>query len=147
MIDATHPELSVRRQCEILGVHRSGLYYKPVEESALNLELMRQIDKQYTQTPFFGSPKMTEWLRRRLGYKVNHKRIERLMRLMGLQAMVPGPNTDHFAKLTCGFVNKRNAERSTPQRDIRVTSALYFSWMRRRVCFLMSLRSCHWNCA
>lgn len=95
MIDLDHPDFTIQRQCMLLGLPRSTYYYRPVEESALNLELMRRIDEQYTQTPFFGSPKMTEWLRRRHGFKVNHKRIERLMRLMGLQAIVPGPNTSH----------------------------------------------------
>lgn len=93
MIDGGHAVLSVRRQCDLLGLHRSGVYYQPAGESAFNLELMRLIDKQYTETPFFGSPKMTEWLRRRKGLKVNHKRVERLMRLMGLAAIGPGPRT------------------------------------------------------
>jgi putative transposase len=57
---------------------------------------MRLIDEQYTRTPFYGSPKMTEWLRRR-GYLVNHKRVERLMQLMGLQAICPRPNTSRPA--------------------------------------------------
>ena len=57
-----HPEISVRRQCELLGVNRAGLYYEPVGESEENLLLMRLLDEQYTRTPFYGSRKMTEWL-------------------------------------------------------------------------------------
>jgi len=88
MIEVNHCGLSVNRQCQLLGLTRSSYYYEPVGESELNLELMRLIDEQYTRAPFFGEPKMTEWLNR-LGYRVNHKRIERLMREMGLQAIYP----------------------------------------------------------
>ncbi len=61
-MDRGHPEISVRRQCELLGVNRSGLYYEPVGESEENLLLMRLLDEQYTRTPFYGSRRMTEWL-------------------------------------------------------------------------------------
>ncbi len=92
MIELGHPQLSIQRQCALLGLPRSSFYYEPAAESAFNLELMRRIDEQYLRTPFFGSPKMTGWLRRQ-GYAVNPKRIARLMRLMGLQAIAPGPHT------------------------------------------------------
>ena len=77
------PEISVRRQCELLGVNRSGLYYEPVGESQENLRLMRLLDEQYTRTPFYGSRKMREWLVAE-GYTVNRKRVSRLMDLMGI---------------------------------------------------------------
>ncbi len=92
MIEAWHFGLSIQRQCALLGLNRSSFYYRPAEESALNLELMRRIDEQYTRTPFFGSPKMTEWLKRQ-GFPVNRKRTCRLMGIMGLKAIAPGPNT------------------------------------------------------
>lgn len=92
MIELGHPDLSIQRQCALLGLPRSSFYYQPAAESAFNLELMRRIDEQYLRTPFFGSPKMTAWLRRQ-GYAVNPKRIARLMRLMGVQAIAPGPHT------------------------------------------------------
>jgi len=92
MIELTHPELSIRRQCELVGLHRSSLYFESASETPLNLELMRLIDRQYTKTPFFGWPKMTVYLQR-LGYAINHKRIQRLMQKMGLQAIVPKPRT------------------------------------------------------
>jgi len=85
-------ELSVVRQCELLGLNRSSVYYRPVGEGTLNLELMRRIDQQYTETPFYGSRRMTAWLRRQ-GYDVNRKRVQRLMRLMGIEAIHPRPNT------------------------------------------------------
>ena len=92
MIEPGHPHISLRQQCELIGLHRSSWYYQPAGESAFNLQLMRLIDEQYLRTPFYGSPKMTAWLRRQ-GHKVNPKRIARLMRLMGLQAIYPNPKT------------------------------------------------------
>jgi len=84
--------LSVRRQCALLGIHRSQLYYEPVPEKPENLELMRQIDKQYLKTPFWGSRNFAVFLRNR-GYRVNRKRIQRFMRKMGLEGISPGPST------------------------------------------------------
>jgi putative transposase len=93
MIEPDHPDLSVRRQCELLGLNRSTCYFTPAGESAENLELMRLIDEQYTKTPFFGSRKIIIWLRDKKKRSVNRKRIQRLMRLMGLQAIYPKPTT------------------------------------------------------
>jgi putative transposase len=81
----------VARQCELAGVARSGCYYQAKTEEALNRELMRRIDAVYTDYPFFGSRRMTAWLKRE-GYAVNRKRIGRLMRRMGLEAIYPKPN-------------------------------------------------------
>jgi putative transposase len=84
--------ISIARQCDLLGLHRSGLYYEAAEESAMNLELMKRIDKVYTARPFFGARKITDALRKE-GYLVNHKRIERLMGVMGVQAIYQKPRT------------------------------------------------------
>jgi putative transposase len=92
MMDREHPELSLVRQCSLLGVSRSSLYYQPVPDSAEDLELMALMDRQYLKTPFYGSRKMTAWLRSQ-GYQVNRKRVRRLMRAMGLQAIYRRPNT------------------------------------------------------
>jgi putative transposase len=89
-VDREHAEFSVRRQCELLGVNRSSLFYKPRGESEENLRLMRLLDEQYTRTPFYGSRKMTEWLGTQ-GYNVNRKRISRLMEVMGIEAVYPKP--------------------------------------------------------
>lgn len=77
--------LSVRRQCELLGLNRSSLYYEPAPETAENLRLMRLMDEEYTAHPFYGSRRLTAWLERQ-GEEVNRKRVQRLMRLMGLKA-------------------------------------------------------------
>lgn len=84
--------LSIRRQCELLNLNRSTYYYAPAGESEFNLYLMRLIDEQYLRTPFYGWPRMTAYLRRQ-GYIVNHKRIQRLMRKMNIQAIYPAPKT------------------------------------------------------
>jgi putative transposase len=78
MIELKHPQLSLRRQCELIGLNRSTLYYQAVKESSLNQELVERIDRQYTQTPFYGWPRMTAQLRQD-GYAVNAKRVRRLM--------------------------------------------------------------------
>ena len=81
------------RQCLLAGLARSSYYYGPVgQESPENLRLMRRIDELYLKRPFYGSPRMTFWLRQ-LGWEVNEKRVARLMRVMGMQAIVPGPHT------------------------------------------------------
>ncbi len=90
MVELGHPTLSLRRQCRLLGLNRSSWYYQPAGESAENLALMRLIDEQYLRTPFYGWPRMTAWLQQH-GYAVNGKRVRRLMRLMGLQAIYPRP--------------------------------------------------------
>jgi putative transposase len=92
MIHREHPQLSLVRQCSLLGVSRSSLYYQPAPASAEDLELMALLDRQYLKTPFYGSRKMTAWLRAQ-GYQVNRKRVRRLMQVMGLQAIYRRPNT------------------------------------------------------
>jgi putative transposase len=82
--------LSVRRQCELLGLNRSSLYYEAATETAENLRLMRLIDEEYTAHPFLGSRKLAEWLTGQ-GEPVNRKRVQRLMRLMGIEAIYPKP--------------------------------------------------------
>jgi len=86
------PDYSIRRQCRLAGVPRSDIYYEVVPETPENLLLMRLIDEQYMRRPEFGNPRMTDWLRNE-GHAVNHKRVARLMRRMGLQAITPGPHT------------------------------------------------------
>jgi putative transposase len=87
-IELRHKKIPIHRQCELLGLNRSSLYYKPKGETEYNEQLMRLIDEQYVKTPFYGIDKMTEWLRRK-SHHVNHKRVRRLMRQMGLEAVYP----------------------------------------------------------
>lgn len=90
-MEPNHPWLSIERQCELLGLSRSSYYYQPAKESAKNLLLMKLIDAQYMKRPFFGSRRMVTILDREHGYQVNRKRVQRLMRKMGIEAIYPKP--------------------------------------------------------
>lgn len=94
MIDKEDVEMSMRQQCEVLQLNRSGLYYKPKAMSQVNIELMNLIDEEYTRHPYVGVARMTAYLRD-LGKKFGPKRVRRLMRHMGLMAIYPKPNTSH----------------------------------------------------
>ena len=94
LIEPAHAQLSIARQCELLGLARSSYSYEPLEEREENLLLMRLLDEQYTRTPFYGTRKMTAWLKLQ-GYRVNRKRVTRLLRTMGLEALTPRPSTSH----------------------------------------------------
>lgn len=95
-IEPGHRELSIAAQCELLGLPRSSYYYEPVPESRENLALMRLIDEQYLATPFYGSRRMAQHLQRG-GHDVNRKRVQRLMRVMGLEGLFPRRKTTIFA--------------------------------------------------
>jgi len=92
MLDDKENVLSIRSQCALLNIPRSTYYYMPVEMGSLNLELMRLIDEQYTKHPHFGSRSMLSWLNMDCGYNINRKRVIRLMRTMGLEAIYPKLN-------------------------------------------------------
>jgi len=97
-IEPANPKLSIKRQCELIGLPRAS-YYRgdPVlEETPENLELMRLLDEEYTRHPFYGTRKMRDWLQRQ-GHAVNRKRVQRLMRRMGLESVAPKPNTSRPA--------------------------------------------------
>ncbi len=88
LIEPGNGTISIARQCELLGIHRSGYYYQPNGESALNLEIMGCLDRQYMDTPFYGVLRMHQHILS-LGYNINVKRIRRLLRLMGIFAIYP----------------------------------------------------------
>lgn len=97
MIEPANTNLSVGKQCKLLSISRSSFYYEPKGESEMNLDLMRLIDKQFLETPFYGVRQMT-WHLRNDDHLVNEKRIRRLMRLMGLMPIYQKPNTSKAAK-------------------------------------------------
>jgi putative transposase len=92
MIEPDHPQLSIVRQCELVSISRSGFYHRPVGESPLNLELMRLIDMQFLEMPWYGSRQMARHLRRQ-SYTVGRKRVRRLMARMGLAPIYQRPRT------------------------------------------------------
>lgn len=92
MVQPEHEVLSVRKQCALFRLTRSSLYYQPMELSAEELALMRRIDALYLERPYFGSRRMTVALQKE-GHEINRKHVQRLMRIMGLEGMAPGPHT------------------------------------------------------
>ncbi len=90
-VEADNEHISVARQCQLLGLNRTGIYYRGRSESVEDGKLMRLIDEQYTITPFYGYRRMSVHLQN-LGFRVNHKRVRRLMRKLGLEAIYPKPN-------------------------------------------------------
>jgi len=97
MIDHDSKDFSVREQCRILGINRSGLYYEARLLTEETLKIMRLLDEEHTRHPFYGVPKMTEFLRRK-GYRVGRDRVRTLLRSMGLEAVYPKPKTGIKAK-------------------------------------------------
>jgi putative transposase len=93
MIETNNPKISLRRQCSLVGLSRATYYWQPAGESEQNLKLMRMIDQEYTRTPFYGSREITVRLNQQLPEKVNRKRMVRLMRKMGIQAIYPHKKT------------------------------------------------------
>ncbi len=96
MVDRQHPALSTVRQCALLGISRSCLYYRPRVPSQEDLTVMKEMDQQYLVTPFYGSRRMRVWLNRQ-GHQVNRKRVRRLMRTMGIAAIYRRPRTSNPA--------------------------------------------------
>jgi putative transposase len=96
VVDRRHPSLSVIRQCKLLDISRSGLYYQPAGISDEDLTLMKLIDRQYLATPFYGARRIAAWLKNQ-GYRVNRKRVRRLMQVMGLKAIYRHPRTSQPA--------------------------------------------------
>jgi putative transposase len=92
MIETEHDKLSIVKQCELLEVSRSGFYYEPMNESEENLTIMRKLDEQYLETPFYGVERLLVLLTA-LGYKINRKRLRRLMKLHGWQTLYPTHRT------------------------------------------------------
>ena len=98
MIEPNHPQLSIGRQCALLGLSKSSYYYQPAVENAWNLALMERMDKIHLQHPYYGYPRMCYQLRKDTGKAINHKRVYRLMRKMRIRAVLPRPKTTGFAK-------------------------------------------------
>jgi putative transposase len=92
LVERQSPEMSVVRQCKLLSIHRSGLYYTPSPESDENLGIMRWLDEQYLSTPFYGVERFLPLLTL-LGYRINRKRLRRLMRMVGWQTLYPSTRT------------------------------------------------------
>lgn len=143
MICKDHSVLSISKQCKLLGIHRSGLYYTPNTENCLNLKLMRLIDEHYTQYPFKGAKRMHTWLTMDMGFHVNHKRVERLYyKVMGLRAIMPGKHTTkkHKAHKTYPYL-LRNLKVETPN-QVWATDITYIP-MKKGFMYLTAIIDLH----
>lgn len=144
MVAYEHPQLSVVRQCELVSISRSGFYYASAGESAFNLMLMRLIDEQFMETPFYGTRQMTRHLRR-CGYCIGRQRVRRLMRRMGLATVyqkprtsVPHPGHAVFPYLLRDLVIDRpnqSLPRRRPGSGVRTSpisrcGGAFFTWLR-----------------
>ncbi len=141
MVEPGHQRLSIVKQCALLSISRSTYYYRAKGESPLNLKLMRMIDEQFLETPWYGSRQMARHLRRE-GYEVGRKRIGRLMRKMGIVAVyqeprtsVPNPEHKKFPYL----LRSLNIERS----DQVWCADITYIPMRRGFLYLVAIMDWH----
>jgi len=93
LVVVSHPRLSLSKQCDILDISRSSIYYKPRGQNALNEQLMKHIDRYFLIHPYYGVERMTDYLNMDLGYRVNEKRVRRLYKLMNLKTIYARPST------------------------------------------------------
>ena len=139
LVDRQHGSLSIVQQCALLGVSRSSLYYRPRETSQQDLSLMRAMDRQYLETPFYGSRRGSRRMRASLdrqGMPVSRKRVQRLMRLMGLRAIYRQPRTSQPAP--------RRWVYPYLLRDLTITRANQSLPPRRRGYGRRTLPTCPW---
>lgn len=102
MVEMDHPKLSIKNQCELLDIHRSGLYYTPTSESKENLQIMKLIDEQYFKTPFYGVERLLV-LFQTLGFNINRKRLRRLMKIVNWKTLYPEMKTTKIDKAAYKF--------------------------------------------
>ena len=141
MVEPANPELSIGKQCKLLSISRASFYYTPKGETAMNLALMRQIDEQFLETPFFGVRQMT-WHLRNEGHLVNEKRIRRLMRLMGLMPIYQKPNTSKAAKGHKTYPYLLRGLRVTRPNQVWAADITYLP-MRRGFLYLVAIMDWH----
>lgn len=141
LVEPENSKFSILRQCSLLGLSRAGLYYRPVGENEYNLHLMRLLDEQFTATPFYGVPRMTAWLRNQ-GHQVNGKRIRRLLRLMGLEAIYPKPNLSRPAENRCIY---RYLLRNVPIFRIDQVWSTDITYIRLRKGFIYLMAIIDWH--
>ena len=141
MVDRGHPSLSLVRKCALLGVSRSSVYYRPMAASAENLSLMGEIDRQYLETPFYGSRRMRAWQERR-GVRVSRKRVQRLMRAMGLRAIYRRPSTSRRSPEHSVYPYLRRNVRITQPNQVWAADITYLP-MARGFIYLVAVMDWH----
>ena len=134
-------KISVAKQCELLCIHRSGLYYSPIHESEENLKIMRLLDEQYFKTPFYGVLKLTAWLQQR-GFSVNVKRIRRLMKLIKWQTIYREPKTTIFDKTHYKYPYLLKDMKIVRKNQVWATDITYIP-MRKGFMYLIAIIDLH----
>lgn len=140
-IEPENEQISIKRQCELLGINRTSIYYRERLESVEDLELMRLIDTQYTETPFYGDRRMTVYWQN-LGYQVNHKRVSKLMRKLGLAAIYPKPNLSKPAKEHLKFPSLLRGIKIENSNEVWATDITYIS-LKSGFIYLLAIMDWH----
>ena len=140
-IEPENEQISIKRQCELLGINRTSIYYRERLESVEDLELMRLIDTQYTETPFYGDRRMTVYWQN-LGYQVNHKRVSKLMRKLGLEAIYPKPNLSKPAKEHLKFPYLLRGIKIENSNEVWATDITYIS-LKSGFIYLLAIMDWH----
>lgn len=137
LVQPTHTKLSIRQQCDLLGLSRSSYYYVPQPVDSLELELREKIDRVYTRHPYYGSRKISEALRG-LGYDINRKRVQRLMQTMGLVGLCPRPGTSQPAPGHVIYPYLLRGVEITHNNHVWSTDITYIP-MQRGFCYLVAV--------
>jgi putative transposase len=141
MINRNHENLSISGQCKLLSINRSGYYYTPMQESEEDLGILRLLDEQYLHTPFYGIRRLTKWLQKK-DYKINRKRVKRLMNVIGWQTIYRKPNTSWKNKAHTVYpylLKNRSIERMNHAWAIDIT----YVPMRRGFMYLCAIIDLH----
>lgn len=141
MINPNHQNISISGQCKLLSINRSGYYYTPMQESEEDLGVLRLLDEQYLHTPFYGIRRLTKWLQKK-GYRINRKRVKRLMGIMGWQTIYRKPNTSWKNKAHPVYpylLKNRSIERINQAWGIDIT----YVPMRRGFMYLCAIIDLH----
>ena len=134
-------EISQQKQCELLNIHRSGLYYKPLEEREENLKIMRLLDEQYFQTPFYGALKLLALLKEN-GFSINIKRVRRLMKLINWKTIYREPKTSFGNKLHPKYPYLLRNLKITERNQVWATDITYIP-MKRGFMYLIAIIDLH----
>lgn len=140
-INTEDKALNISKQCELLSVHRSGLYYQPVAEKEENLEIMKQLDEQYFDTPFYGVLRLTAHFQN-LGYQINVKRMRRLMKLVNWKTIFREPKTTITNKLHKKYPYLLRGLKIEKQNQVWATDITYIP-MRKGFMYLMAIIDLH----
>jgi putative transposase len=138
MANKYHKKISIKRQCELLSLHRSGLYYRPVGESSLNIELKEILEQKHLETPVYGVPRLYQWLRLDMGYKVSKNRVERICRENNIKAIYPKPNLSKPRKGHKKFPYLLGKKEITESNEVWQTDITYLP-MRRGTMYLVAV--------